>query len=80
MRNTDSDYCECRPLGFLLGLPFAFIALILSVLGTIVWLLGSIFSCLCPCCICCASLANLAVTLVKLPIRVLRWFIDQIPC
>lgn len=40
----------------------------------------SILSCLCPCCICCAGLANLAVSLVKLPIKVLRWFTRQIPC
>ncbi|KAF8008008.1 hypothetical protein BT93_K1865 [Corymbia citriodora subsp. variegata] len=71
---------ECRPLGFLLGLPFALVALVLSLVGAVVWLLGTILSCLCPCCICCAALANLAMGLVKLPIRILRWFTDQIPC
>lgn len=40
----------------------------------------TILSCLCPCCICCSALANLAVDLVKLPVKVLRWFTDQIPC
>ncbi|KAL6314694.1 hypothetical protein AAG906_027041 [Vitis piasezkii] len=71
---------DCRPLGFLIGLPFAFLALILSVVGAIVWILGTVLSCLCPCCICCAGLANLAVSLVKMPIKVMRWFIEQIPC
>ncbi|CBI20252.3 hypothetical protein CK203_089283 [Vitis vinifera] len=71
---------DCRPLGFLIGLPFAFLALILSVVGAIVWILGTVLSCLCPCCICCAGLANLAVGLVKMPIKVMRWFIEQIPC
>ncbi|XP_034679231.1 signaling peptide TAXIMIN 2 [Vitis riparia] len=71
---------DCRPLGFLIGLPFAFLALILSVVGAIVWILGTLLSCLCPCCICCAGLANLAVSLVKMPIKVMRWFIEQIPC
>ncbi|KAL9458253.1 hypothetical protein AB3S75_007173 [Citrus x aurantiifolia] len=71
---------ECRPFGFLIGLPFAFIALLLSLVGAVIWLLGSVLSCLCPCCVCCAGLANIAMDLVKLPITILRWFIDQIPC
>ncbi|KAK2370671.1 hypothetical protein P8452_57789 [Trifolium repens] len=76
----EDEGCECRPLGFLLGLPFALLALILSLVGAVIWLFGSILSCLCPCCICCAGLANLAVSLVKLPVRVLKWFTRQIPC
>lgn len=44
------------------------------------WQCRSILSCLCPCCTCCAELANVAVSLVKLPVRVLRWFISLIPC
>lgn len=113
------DDCECRPLGFLIGLPFALLALVLSLVGAVIWILGyatisfkfdrsskiqlishnvlvffeflilnvncefccrSVLSCLCPCCICCAGLANLAVGLVKLPIRIVRWFTHQIPC
>ncbi|GAU27110.1 hypothetical protein TSUD_104190 [Trifolium subterraneum] len=86
----EDEGCECRPLGFLLGLPFALLALILSLVGAVIWVFGceygtsiryrSILSCLCPCCICCAGLANLAVGLVKLPVRVLKWFTRQIPC
>ncbi|KAL1823150.1 hypothetical protein ACET3Z_009928 [Daucus carota] len=79
MGDRDED-CECRPLGFLLGLPFAFLALLLSILGAVIWILGSIVSCVCPCCCCCAGLLNLAVALVKLPIKVLRWFTRKIPC
>ncbi|KHN01098.1 hypothetical protein glysoja_040287 [Glycine soja] len=44
------------------------------------WLIGSILSCLCSCFKGCGELAKVGVNLVKLPIRVLRWFIDQIPC
>ncbi|KAL4619726.1 signaling peptide TAXIMIN 2-like [Castanea sativa] len=72
--------CQCRPLGFLIGLPFAFVSLLLSLVGCVVWIIGSVLSCLCPCCACCAGLANLAMSIVKLPIKVLQWFIDLIPC
>ncbi|XP_050135741.1 signaling peptide TAXIMIN 2 [Malus sylvestris] len=71
---------DCRPLGFLLGLPFALIALVLSVLGAVIWVFGTVLSCLCPCCICFSGLANLAVSLIKLPFKIITWFIDQIPC
>ncbi|KAG6741285.1 signaling peptide TAXIMIN 2-like [Populus alba x Populus x berolinensis] len=71
---------DFRPLGFLLGLPFALLALILAIVGAVIWLIGTILSCLCPCCVCCAALANLAMDVVQLPVRILRWFIDEIPC
>ncbi|KAM7492211.1 hypothetical protein LguiA_035132 [Lonicera macranthoides] len=71
---------DCRPLGFLIGLPFAFLSLILSVVGAVVWVLGTVLSCLCPCCCCCAGLAGMAVSLVKLPINIIRFFTEKIPC
>ncbi|XP_020599340.1 uncharacterized protein LOC110038778 [Phalaenopsis equestris] len=74
------DECQCRPLGFLLGLPFAILALALSLIGAVIWIIGSVLSCLCPCFVCCARLANLAVDLIKMPIKVIRCFIEQIPC
>jgi hypothetical protein len=30
---------ECRPLGFLIGLPFALASVLLSLLGFILWIL-----------------------------------------
>ncbi|PSS05835.1 hypothetical protein CEY00_Acc19104 [Actinidia chinensis var. chinensis] len=71
---------DCKPLGFLIGLPFAFVALFLSLVGGIIWILGTVLSCLCPCCFCCGGLAKMAVSLMKLPIKVIQWFIEKIPC
>ncbi|GKE32790.1 hypothetical protein Tco_1452112, partial [Tanacetum coccineum] len=68
------------PLAFLISLPFALVASVLSIIGGIVFVLGIVLSCMCPCCICCAVVANLAVCLVKLPVTVVLWFIDLIPC
>ncbi|KAI3963170.1 hypothetical protein MKX01_030300 [Papaver californicum] len=70
---------DCRPLGFLLGMPFALFSSVLSLIALIVWLLGSIVSCICPCCKCCAGLLNLTMTIAKLPVEVIRWFISKIP-
>lgn len=44
------------------------------------WQCRSIMSCLCPCWKGCGELSNVGVSLVKFPIRVLRWFIEKIPC
>nr|GMD03049.1 signaling peptide TAXIMIN 1-like [Ipomoea batatas] len=71
---------ECRPLGFLLGLPFAFVALILSIVGVAIWIVGSLVSCVCPCCFCVTWIVELAVSLIKAPFSVIKWFTEQIPC
>ncbi|XP_074294116.1 signaling peptide TAXIMIN 2-like [Silene latifolia] len=71
--------CRCRPLGFLIGLPFALLSLVLSLIGAVVWIIGFVLSC-CPCCCCCAGIADLAMELVKLPVNIIVWFIDKFPC
>ncbi|XP_065878332.1 signaling peptide TAXIMIN 1-like [Euphorbia lathyris] len=72
--------CECRPLGFLLGLPFAFLALIISLVGILVWIVGLLLSCICPCCLCATVLVELALGLIKAPLLIIKWFTSKIPC
>ncbi|XP_057820181.1 signaling peptide TAXIMIN 1 isoform X1 [Cryptomeria japonica] len=72
--------CECRPLGFLLGLPFALLAFLVSIVGVFVWIVGILLSCICPCCICVTLLVEFALELIKAPLHVMEWFTSQIPC
>ncbi|XP_031496317.1 signaling peptide TAXIMIN 1 [Nymphaea colorata] len=72
--------CECRPLGFLLGLPFALLCLLISIVGVVVWIVGLLLSCICPCCLCVTVLVEVALELIKAPIHVMEWFTSQIPC
>ncbi|KAF8029529.1 hypothetical protein BT93_E2058 [Corymbia citriodora subsp. variegata] len=76
----DDEGCECRPLGFLLGLPFAFLSLILSLVGIIIWIIGLPLSCICPCCFCITVVVEFALSLIKAPILVMKWFTSKIPC
>ncbi|KAI4341119.1 hypothetical protein MLD38_025880 [Melastoma candidum] len=71
---------DCRPLGFLLGLPFAFLSLLVSIVGVFVWTVGLLLTLICPCCLCVTVLVELALELVKAPIHVMEWFTSQIPC
>ncbi|CAK9148173.1 unnamed protein product [Ilex paraguariensis] len=72
--------CECRPLGFLLGLPFAFVALLLSLVGVVIWIVGLALTCICPCCLCVTVIVELALALIKAPFSVMKWFTEKIPC
>lgn len=77
---SDDDGCDCRPLGFLIGLPFMLVAFLLSLIGMVLWIIATLLACCCPCGICCAGILNLALSLIKAPIKVIRWFTKQIPC
>ncbi|KAL9671153.1 hypothetical protein QQ045_008719 [Rhodiola kirilowii] len=35
------DDCKCRPIGFLVGLPFALLSILLSLIGIIIWIVGN---------------------------------------
>ncbi|KAK8716387.1 hypothetical protein V6N13_043698 [Hibiscus sabdariffa] len=71
---------ECRPLGFLLGLPFALVALLISTVGVLVWIVGLTLTLIFPCCFCVTVIVEVALELVKAPFLVLQWFTHQIPC
>ncbi|CAL5212832.1 unnamed protein product [Lathyrus oleraceus] len=71
---------ECRPLGFLIGLPFAFLSLLLSIVGAFFWIIGLLLSCICPCCLCFTIIVELAIELIKAPLHVMTWFTSMIPC
>ncbi|XP_057450753.1 signaling peptide TAXIMIN 1-like [Lotus japonicus] len=77
MCNSNGD---CRPLGFLLGLPFAFLCLLISIVGIVVWIVGLLLTCICPCCLCLTVIVELALELIKAPLHVMEWFTAQIPC
>ncbi|XP_039066627.1 signaling peptide TAXIMIN 1-like [Hibiscus syriacus] len=69
---------ECRPLGFIIGLPFAFVSLLISLVGVIVWIVG--LTLICPCCLCVTVVVEVALESVKAPFIVIQWFTQQIPC
>ncbi|EFJ17169.1 hypothetical protein SELMODRAFT_169207 [Selaginella moellendorffii] len=71
---------NCHPIGFLLGLPFAILSFLISLVGVVVWIVGILLTIICPCCICVAAIVNLALELIKAPLHVIRWFTEQIPC
>ncbi|MFS8027936.1 hypothetical protein Hanom_Chr16g01504581 [Helianthus anomalus] len=69
---------DCRPFGFLLGLPFALLSLLLSIVGAIIWIVGLLLTCICPCCLCVTVLVEFAIELIKAPIHVMGWFTSKI--
>ncbi|XP_028770094.1 signaling peptide TAXIMIN 1-like [Neltuma alba] len=75
-----SEDCKCRPLGFLLRLPFAFLSLLLSLIGIIIWIVGLILTCIYPCCLCVTISIEFSLARIKAPILVIEWFISKIPC
>ncbi|CAN0896711.1 Signaling peptide TAXIMIN 1 [Linum grandiflorum] len=85
-KKKKKSYCrmccdgDCRPLGFLLGLPFAFLSLLISIVGVVIWIVGLLLTCICPCCLCVTIIVELALELIKAPIHVMEWFTSQIPC
>ncbi|KAK1425389.1 hypothetical protein QVD17_20741 [Tagetes erecta] len=72
--------CNCRPIGFLLGLPFALVSFLLSIVGVFVWTVGLLLTCICPCCLCVTVIVAFALKLIKAPFHVMRWFTSKIPC
>lgn len=70
---------KCRPIAFLLGLPFALISLIIAFIGGIIWIIGLILTCICPCCFCVTVLVEMALGLVNAPFQLFHYMTDKIP-
>ncbi|XP_016458203.1 uncharacterized protein LOC107781896 [Nicotiana tabacum] len=70
---------KCRPIAFLLGLPFALISLVIAFVGCIIWILGLMLTCICPCCFCVTILVEMALSLVNTPFAFFQYITDKIP-
>ncbi|XP_055806222.1 uncharacterized protein LOC129874868 [Solanum dulcamara] len=70
---------KIRPIAFLLGLPFALISLVIAFIGGIIWIIGLILTCICPCCFCVTVLVEMALGLVNAPFQFLHYITDKIP-
>ncbi|XP_068664125.1 signaling peptide TAXIMIN 1-like [Aristolochia californica] len=73
----DEDF---RPLGFLLGLPFALLSFLISFIGLFIWIIGLLLMCICPCCICFTFVVEFALELIKAPLHIMEFFMSNIPC
>lgn len=80
MADRDDDGCLCRPIGFLLGLPFMLLSALLSLVGIVVWIIATLLICIFPCGVCLAAVVSFAIWLIKLPIKIITWFTRSIPC
>ncbi|CAM6092425.1 unnamed protein product [Calypogeia fissa] len=76
----EDEGCLCRPIGFLLGLPFMLLSGLLSIVGVIVWIIATLLICIFPCGVCLAAVITFAICLIKLPLNVITWFTHAIPC
>ncbi|XP_059295078.1 uncharacterized protein LOC132048187 [Lycium ferocissimum] len=70
---------KCRPVAFPLGLPFALISLVLAFIGGIIWIIGLMLTCICPCCFCVTILVEMALSLVNAPFQFFQYITDKIP-
>ncbi|XP_016562043.2 uncharacterized protein LOC107861194 [Capsicum annuum] len=70
---------KCRPIAFLLGLPFALISLVIAFIGVIIWIIGLMLTCICPCCFCVTVLVEMALGLLNAPFQLFHYITDKIP-
>ncbi|XP_009591526.1 uncharacterized protein [Nicotiana tomentosiformis] len=78
-KKPSEEKFKCRPIAFLLGLPFALISLVLAFVGGIIWILGLMLTCICPCCFCVTVLVEMALGLVNAPFALFQYITDKIP-
>ncbi|OIT28800.1 PREDICTED: uncharacterized protein LOC109212189 [Nicotiana attenuata] len=78
-KKPSEEKFKCRPIAFLLGLPSALISLVLAFVGGIIWILGLMLTCICPCCFCVTMLVEMALGLVNAPFAFFQYITDKIP-
>ncbi|KAI9086719.1 hypothetical protein K1719_031313 [Acacia pycnantha] len=71
---------SCKPIGLMLGLPFALMAAFISIIAATIFVFGRLLHKVSPCFKNCDQVADRACGLTDLPIRVLRWFFENSPC
>ncbi|KAI3871659.1 hypothetical protein MKW92_037651 [Papaver armeniacum] len=65
-----------RPVGFLLGLIFAFLSLLISFIGLFVWMVGLLLTCLCSGCG--PTIVRAARDMINAPVIVMEWFTSHV--
>ncbi|GAA0187018.1 hypothetical protein Leryth_007398 [Lithospermum erythrorhizon] len=76
--------CGCKPLGFLLALPFALILLVVALIGAVMWAVMSLLACILPCFAPCIAVIDfvleLALGMIAAPVFVIIIIMAAMPC
>lgn len=76
----EAEEKSCRPIGGVIGLVFSLIGIVFSLVGTLIWIIGSLLGCIFPGVGCIATLTSMALSLMKLPLAIGKFFAYRFPC